>query len=97
MIHVGIEKNDRKEGWTFCKSLSKVTFFFVFLFLTQRRSVSFHTLVKNYCFIDIGLIRGLAGCVSVNNWNPLRAFVVQMSSVYAPRRDDVDNQPIFLF
>ena len=30
MVHVGIEKNDRKEGLTFGKSLSKVTFFFSF-------------------------------------------------------------------
>ena len=47
--------------------------------------------------IDIGLIRGLAGCVYVNNWNSLRTFVVQISSVYAPRRDDVDFQPIYRF
>ena len=47
--------------------------------------------------IDIGLIRGLAGCVYVNNWNPLRAFIVQISSVYAPCRDDMDFQPIYLF
>ena len=45
--------------------------------------------------IDIGLIRGLAGCVYVNSWNPLRAFVVQMWSVYAPGRDDVGNQRYF--
>ena len=50
MIHVGIRyrKNDRKEGLTFCKSPSKVMFFF----LTQRRSVGFHMLLNNYCFID---------------------------------------------
>ena len=41
-------KSDRKEGLTFCKSLSKVTGFF----LTQRRTVSFHMLLNNYCFID---------------------------------------------
>ena len=50
MIHVGIEKNDRKEGLTLCKSLTKVTFFF-FCFLTQLHSIGFHTLVNNYCFI----------------------------------------------
>ena len=50
MIHVGIEQNNKKEGLTFFKSLRKVTGFF--LFLAQRRSVGFHTLVNNYCFID---------------------------------------------
>ena len=49
MIHGGIEKNDRKEGLTFCKFLSKVTGLF---FLTQRRTVGFHTLLNNCCFID---------------------------------------------
>ena len=32
----------------------------------------------------------------VNNWNSLRAFVVQMSPVFSPRGDDMDNQPICL-
>ena len=51
MIHVGIEKNDGQEGLTVCKSLSKVTGFFV-LFLTQQHSVGFNMLLNNYCFID---------------------------------------------
>ena len=59
-------------------------------------SVFAHYQTITVLLMAIGLIRGLAGCVYVSSY-PLRAFVVQMLSVYAPRRDDVDNQPIYLF
>ena len=95
MIHVGIKKMIEKRGLDILQ-VSKKGYGFFFKH-SGALSVFTRYLIIIVLLIDIGLIRGLAGCVYVNSWNPLRAFVMQMWSVYAPRRDDMDNRPTFLF